>query len=154
MASLFEELGTACLAPTPDAPLGFTKCGRCRGTGIYSENVRRVHVGVPGGCLQCNMEGRFRIPTPEEIAQAKAERVALKYRADAIMTIKNAVNSNSDIRVIVHVGLDRLECTAPDRFAKLLRSVAAGRLNEVIAALVAYETAERKAEREAERASG
>lgn len=146
MPSLFEQLGTACLAPTPDAPLGYKKCGRCRGTGIYSQYVARVHAGAPGGCLQCDGEGRFRISTPEEIAAEKVARSAAVRRSGALDQINLALADLDDIRVTAMNGRERLERCEPERFAKMIESVHAGRLEDVITALVSYETAKRKAD--------
>lgn len=146
MASLFEELGTASLAPTPDAPLGFKKCHRCNGTGFYSHNVRRVHMGAPGGCLKCDGEGRFRVSTAEEIAAEKAIQMMTVRRAGALDKIMLAVSDRDDIRVLAMNGRERLERTAPERFAKMVEAVHAGRLEDVISALVAYEKAEHRIE--------
>lgn len=144
--SFKKLMGEASLAPTPDAPLGFRKCRRCDSTGIYSEYVRRHHMGAPGVCLACDGEGRVRISTPEEIAAKKAQKAADEYKYEALNRINMAVASNDDIRVTVMCGHKRLMDKAPERFAKMLASVHAGRLDAVIAALVAYETEERRIE--------
>lgn len=146
MASLFEELGTACLAPTSDAPLGYLKCDRCRGTGMYSHHVRRRHFGIPGLCLQCDGAGRARIDTPEEIEARRIAKVRADYRMKAVAQIKDAVTSRHDIRVAVFNGIGRLERFAPERFAKMLHSVYAGRLEEVVSALAEYEKTEQAAD--------
>lgn len=147
MPSLFKELGTVSLAPTTDAPLGYRKCRRCSGTGFYSQHVRRAHRGVPGLCLECDGAGRIRISTPQEIADRREAKKRTEYRRNAIGQIRDIAMPRRDIRVRVLRGLERLEHFAPERFAKMLASVHAGRVQDVVDALVAYETAADEAEK-------
>lgn len=138
MASLFEELGTACLAPTPDTPLGYKKCGRCRGTGVYSQYVRRVHMGAPGVCLKCDGAGRARIPTPQEIADAAAAKKIADRQFRLLDQLKSVIMPDHDNRAFALIAIDRLRTLEPGRYQRMLDSVENDRVADVAAYLVAY----------------
>lgn len=138
MSSLFEQLGTACLAPTPDAPLGYRKCNRCRGTGIYSQYVRRVHMGAPGVCLECDGAGRARISTPQEIADAAAAKKVAERRSRLLEQLKSVIMPDHDNRAFALIAIDRLQTLEPERYQRMLDSVEAGRIADVVRHLVAY----------------
>lgn len=138
MASLFEELGTACLAPTPNAPLGYKKCRRCSGTGIYSEFVRRVHMGAPGVCLKCDGAGRARIPTAQEIADAATAKKIADRQFRLLDQLKSVIMPDHDNCAFALIAIDRLRTLEPERYRQMLNSVEAGRVTDVVTHLVAY----------------
>ena len=49
-------------------------CPRCNGTGTVTSPV--VHMGVSGGCFQCNMKGIVRWASREELNEGIDKRVS------------------------------------------------------------------------------
>lgn len=105
------------------------KCGRCNGTGFFSR----------GFCFRC--QGATTVTITRYTAAEKAERAryAARHAAayDAIVRTRHTWLAPQD-RVHLYGAFDLLEMRDPDRFAKMLDSLDAGRLHDVINALVAY----------------
>lgn len=107
-----------------------TKCKRCNGTGVWMGR---------GECFGCNMAGvRTHI---RYTATEKAEKDARQARVSAV---RNAIWSWAEANLSkldrwdAQDGYIALRDREPERFEKLLASVEAGRLEDVVRALVAY----------------
>jgi hypothetical protein len=107
------------------------KCRRCDGTGYF---------GSRGGCFGCGGNAQVpgtgyvtvRVLTPEEKAQNALELGARKAVADI------ATKYPGDPAFYALQGFTKLETQEPERFAKLIQSVANGRILQVFEALVCY----------------
>lgn len=107
-----------------------TKCRRCNGTGIWAGR---------GECFGCNTAG-VRTNTRYTAAE-KAERARFQARFSAARetTKTYAATLDSDTQWNADYGFLHLRDDEPDRFAKLLDSVEAGRVADVVLALAEYE---------------
>lgn len=109
------------------------KCRRCRGTGQYANR---------GFCFRCHGGGIIDVTryTPAE----KAERIRYAARRTAAVNAlhygvaKQKDWQTAEVRLNIPVGFDLLEMNEPERFAKMLDSLEAGRVYDVAIALAAY----------------
>jgi hypothetical protein len=119
----------------------YTKtCGRCSGKGV---------IGNLGWCFDC--DGARVVTVTRYTAAEKADMRARGERRIAALEAVRAgakrIDTDRGTSIIDPAGLlhdwsrwgfDRLESTEPERFAKMLDSIDAGRLYEVIIALADY----------------
>ena len=111
------------------------RCGRCKGSGT-------VDLGGQGGfnlasCRNCWGTGTVLIGEARRRAVAAYTR-----RCELVRVLRvRAEQLGHDTAYAVQDGRDHLETHAPERHARLLDSVEAGRLDAVIAALVEYAAA-------------
>jgi len=105
-------------------------CGRCRGTG--NVEARRVHLGAPGTCFECDGR-RFVEGDANTLAAAEAARSAHTDREHTYRAWERRVaTENRDARNGAWALMNR----EPERFEKLKDAIAANR--PVEEALVAY----------------
>lgn len=110
------------------------KCRRCSGTGVWFES---------GFCFGCNGSGVKTITryTAEEKA---AKRTLAERTHGALERIKTRTREladgrrNSRLEWYAQYGFIALREREPERFAKMLDSLDAGRLDDVIHALAKY----------------
>lgn len=115
------------------------KCSRCSGTGVYGGMTA---AGRGGECFGCNGSGVKTVT--RYTAEEKAAMQALKLRTDhALEQIKARTrelsgrrNSNQEWDALY--GFVALRDADPERYVRMLDSLDAGRLDEVIHALVKY----------------
>jgi len=107
-------------------------CKRCKGSG--NVQARRVHLGVPGTCFDCDGRGRVEGDAATLAAREaeRAEHVAEWRSFRAWEAERKAAGA-----VDVLEGARALEALEPARFEKLLKSIRAGHPG-VDAALLAY----------------
>jgi hypothetical protein len=103
-------------------------CKRCNGTGFYGDR------GICGLCGGNGTRTHTRLTAAE-----KAERANLERRISAAhQTLRHAAKPLGLFRYQVESAFIHLQMHAPERFAKLLDSVEAGRVADTARALVAY----------------
>lgn len=119
------------------------KCRRCNGTGVWSS-------ATGGLCFRCN--GRGVVTITRYTADEKAAMRSLLLRmgqvrtSQALAQIKARTQElsgtrNSDLEHESRCGLLALRENDPERYVKMLDSLDAGRLDEVIHSLVEYHRA-------------
>lgn len=118
------------------------KCGRCGGTGIYSDRC--------GGCFNCGGTRAFpgsgvvtvTVYTAEEKASRKLlfARASAAYRTvrEAALAMRDAGELSVQDEWFADQGVSELREREPERFAKMLDSLDAGRVTDVVKALAAY----------------
>ncbi len=110
-------------------PKGARRCRRCGGTGQFAH----------GACFNCHGAG-FTTPTPKTFPRhnvTPAQRAAV---IDAIRTRATELDGyrNGPIETETSWARSLLKDNEPTRFERLVTSVEAGRLDDVITALRAY----------------
>lgn len=112
------------------------KCGRCGGTGIYSQ--------THGGCFNCGgnraTPGSGRVTV---IVYTKEEKASQKLTWDRTLTARRLIEDcakarHHEDRFYAHHGVSELMTREPERFARLLDSIDAGRVADVTEALISY----------------
>lgn len=115
------------------------RCGRCHGDGIYSE--------THGGCFNCG--GNARVPGSGRVTvyvYTAAEKEASKLRAErttrahqivreAAKAMRDAGKMDSEAGWYAEQGVRELRDREPERFAKMLESLEAGRIEDTVIAL-------------------
>lgn len=128
------------LSPTADAPLGFTRCNRCRTTPGFGPGVV-VHLGISGLCYECDGKAKIRIPTEADKAHA-AYLADLQTRYMRLSeTIRTAINAlpTMNERGDARNGLNHLRTRDYlVRFTKMLDAVEAGRVDAVVRHLITF----------------
>lgn len=106
----------------------------------------RLRSGAEATCQPCGGKGWTPVYTAAERAEREAER---KRLTDAVercerraREIATGLSRDGYVRV-VQMGFWHLHQYAPERFAKMMRSLDAGRLDDVVRALHAYFLAQR-----------
>lgn len=121
------------------------KCRRCNGTGIWTG---WTPAGRGGECFGCDGTGSLVI-TRYTVEEKAAIQDRLRRRNDAYTAIDSRARElgkqvgDSELRWDATYGFAALEEQEPERYAKMLDSLDAGRLDEVINALAAYYRAPR-----------
>jgi hypothetical protein len=107
------------------------KCTRCQ-----DSNGVPTGIVLGGECFQCRGAGNV----TREVVTADA-KAAGRRRAQAVATLRAATAALPNrTRCTLMDSRSHLEETAPERHARLVESVLAGRTDAVIAALTAYAT--------------
>lgn len=109
------------------------KCRRCSGTGVY---------GNTGICFGCNGTGIKTCVrrTPQEKADQRALQLRTSHALEQIKsrTRERSGQKNSRLETDARHGFTALRDNEPDRFRRMLNSLEAGRLDDVIDALARY----------------
>jgi len=115
-------------------------CRRCGGTGAYNGMTAAGRGGVCFGC-----DGRGVKTVTRYTAEEKAARELFAQRiADARAQVKARARElgggrrNSELETSANYAFGYLRDEAPDRFLRMLDSVEAGRLDDVVRHLAAY----------------
>jgi hypothetical protein len=110
-------------------PKGATKCRRCGGSGEFSH----------GACFNCLGAG-FTYPTEKTAPRHSISPKLRMATIEAIRTRSTELDGyrNGPIEAETSWGRSLLEDNEPARFERLVKSVEAGRLDDVIIALRAY----------------
>lgn len=116
------------------------KCKRCNGTGVWTG---WTPAGRGGECFGCDGTGLKAIT--RYTAAEKAERqqhLGRRSRSLTLITERGreigAEQGDAELMWDAEYGFAALESHEPDRFVKMLATLEAGRLDDVIYALVAY----------------
>ena len=119
------------------------KCTKCR---TKANNLPLCPAPVPGTywkhgiypeiCYPCNGTGFINIYTKEEKAQMQKDQEAF---TSALYAVKDyALTIDDDARYLATDGLWKLKKEEPHRLTKLYASIANGRIDDVVRALIAY----------------
>ena len=108
----------------------YRKCTRCHGSGYWADR---------GECFGCNGTG-----ARAHISYTAAERSEQRARTQRTMAAFDLIKATAlrhfpQDRHDAMDGAIRLRDTAPERFAKMLDSIDAGRIMAVVAALIDFE---------------
>lgn len=116
---------------TITTPKGARRCRRCNGTGEFS----RTH----GMCFNCQGAG-FTYPTSKTTPRHGISGERRTATINAIRTRATELDGhrNGPIETETSWARSLLEDNEPDRFARLVTSIEAGRVDDVIAALRTY----------------
>lgn len=114
------------------------KCRRCKGTGIFQT------LNGPVTCASCL--GRGKVPSARDQRRLNAEgaRRSCLLKAMYKRAEERDGHRNGDIDFKVGQGYGQLEQNEPHRLDALFDSLEAGRIDDVIDALVAYRNAKAK----------
>lgn len=116
-------------------------CRRCNGTGTFH---------ITSGPVDCrNCLGTGKVPSTPDQRRINAEnaRRARLIRVMNARILERAGNRNSDLDFAVYQGYGLLDANERHRMGALFDSLEAGRVDEVIDALVAYRNQHIKTEK-------